>query len=248
MAAETLVFIPTYNEREHVEGLCGLILGLGLGADVLFMDDNSPDDTGEILDRLARADSRVRVVHRPAKLGIGSAHQEGIAWAYDQGYSRLVTMDGDFTHSPADMATLVRSAGDSGVTVGSRFLRPDSLAGWGLFRVLLTHAGHSVTKAFLRLPFDASGALRVYNLAAIPREIFSLVRPKGYAFFFESLFCLAQNGVTIQELPIVLPSRTAGHSKMSLKEIVRGVSRLGAVCLLRLLAPHRFKISSPPPP
>lgn len=153
-------------------------------------------------------------------------------------------MDCDFTHSPSDMLRLVEASGEFAVTVGSRFLRPDSLAGWSPFRVLLTYLGHAVTKTFLRLPFDASGALRVYRLPAIPREVFNLVIPKGYAFFFESLFVLAQNGATIQELPITLPSRAAGHSKMTLKETVRGVSRLLLVCVLRVVTPRRFRLPS----
>ncbi len=243
MSADTLIFIPTYNERDNVERLCSEILSLAPEAGLLFLDDNSPDGTGEVLDRLARADRRVRVIHRPGKQGIGSAHREGIAWAYQEGYSRLVTMDCDFTHSPSDVANVMASAGDFAVTVGSRFLRRDSLAGWGRFRVLLTHGGHAVTRTLLRLPFDASGALRVYHLPAIPREAFSLVRATGYGFFFESLFILAQNGVSIQEVPIVLPSRTAGRSKMNLREIVRGVSYLFFICGLNLLHPARFKLA-----
>jgi dolichol-phosphate mannosyltransferase len=108
----------------------------------------------------------------------------------------------------------------------------------------LTHGGHAVTKTFLRLPFDASGALRVYNLAAIPREAFGLVKATGYGFFFESLFILAKNRAKIQELPIVLPSRLAGHSKMNLREIVRGVSYLLFICGLSFLAPARFKLGA----
>lgn len=240
----TLIFIPTYNERENVEKICELVLALDPGWELLFIDDNSPDGTGEMLDRLAQTHARVSVIHRPGKQGIGSAHLQGIAWAYDRRYSRLVTMDCDFTHSPAAMAELVNRSGNFAVTVGSRFLLPDSLSGWSPFRVMLTRAGHAVTKGFLRLPFDASGALRVYKLTDIPREVFALVRPKGYAFFFESLFVLAQNGATIQEFPISLPSRVAGHSKMNFQEILRGVSRLFVVCLLRLVSPQRFRVGT----
>lgn len=241
----TLIFIPTYNERENVERICEELLALVPAADLLFLDDNSPDGTGEVLDRLAASHPAVTVLHRPGKLGIGSAHAEGIAWAYAHSYARLVTMDCDFTHSPADVARLLAASGGFTVTVGSRFLQPNSLLGWGLFRVFLTHAGHTVTRTFLKLPFDASGALRVYHLAAIPQEAFALVRPKGYAFFFESLFVLACNGATIQELPITLPSRTAGHSKMTLREMVRGVWRLFSVCLLSVVTPSRFKLPRP---
>ncbi len=236
----TLIFIPTYNERENVERICSEILALLPEANLLFIDDDSPDGTGGILDQLVSADGRIVVIHRRGRQGVGSAHRAGLAWAYEHGYRRLVTMDCDFTHSPADMARLLASSGGFAVTVGSRFLRQDSLAGWGRARVLLTRVGHAVTKTFLRLPFDASGALRVYNLEAVPRELFALVKPKGYAFFFESLLILARNGISIQELPIVLPARVAGHSKMNFKEIVCGVSRLFLVCFLNVVNPGRF--------
>jgi dolichol-phosphate mannosyltransferase len=242
MPHKTLIFVPTFNERENVEKLSAELLALVPEADLLFIDDNSPDGTGEVLDGLARAHTRLSVIHRPGKQGIGSAHSTGIAWAYDQGYSRLVTMDCDFTHSPFDVVKLLANSGNFGVTVGSRFLQPDSLSGWGPVRVLLTYAGHAVTKTFLRLPFDASGALRVYNLALIPRGIFARVLPIGYAFFFESLLILVRNGVSVQEIPITLPSRVAGHSKMTLREMARGVWRLFVVCLLSILAPRRFKL------
>src|SRR6266542_1373614 len=104
MPLKTLIFIPTYNERNNVEEMAKQILALGLDADLMFMDDNSPDGTGEILDRLARTHQRVLVRHRPEKLGIGSAHLDGVRWAYDHGYDSLITMDCDFTHSPADVA------------------------------------------------------------------------------------------------------------------------------------------------
>ena len=106
---KTLIFVPTYNERENAPELFKQILALGLDADVLFVDDSSPDGTGQFLDELATGNPRLQVIHRPGKLGIGSAHVAGITWAYEHGYTRLVTMDCDFTHSPARYSAVVRT-------------------------------------------------------------------------------------------------------------------------------------------
>src|SRR4051812_31367649 len=156
MADRTLIFIPSYNERENVRPMCEQILALGLDADVLFMDDNSPDGTGEILDQLALVHPRVRVVHRPGKLGIGAAHLDGIAYAYDQGYEVLVTMDCDFTHSPADIPLFLQASQRADICVGSRFLEKHSLPGWSMLRKSLTVLGHSLTKRLLGISQDAT--------------------------------------------------------------------------------------------
>ncbi len=239
---KTLVFIPTYNEHGNVANICEQILALETGADVLFLDDNSPDGTGDVLDQLAGKHPKVFVIHRSGKLGIGSAHLDGINWAYDREYERLITMDCDFTHSPADIVKMTEMASNYDVVVGSRFLEKDSLPGWSMLRRLLTFLGHMLTICLLRMPFDASGAFRVYDLKRIPRRLFALNLPRGYAFFFESLFVLVQNEFSIHQVPITLPARTKGTSKMSLREMWRGVSRLFMVFCLSVLQPSRFKL------
>jgi dolichol-phosphate mannosyltransferase len=245
MTLKTLIFIPTYNEFENVENMAEEILGLGLEADLLFMDDNSPDGTGEILDRLAAVRSRLLVVHRSGKLGIGSAHLDGIRWAYDHGYDRLITMDCDFTHSPSDVLRLIEHSEGYDVTVGSRYLREDSLPGWNLMRRSLTGAGHLMTKYVLGVKFDSTGALRAYDLRRIPRELFDLVTARGYAFFFESMFILVRNGFSVNEFPIALPARTYGHSKMSWREAWRSASHLFWLRSASIRKPAQFRVLRP---
>ena len=245
MADKTLIFIPTYNERENAPRMCMEIYNLGLDADVLFVDDASPDGTGTALDEMKPRFPRLIVHHRSGKLGIGSAHAYAIQWAYDQGYQILVTMDCDFTHLPEDIPKMIAAAEGYDVAVGSRFMTKGSLPGWSLTRKLTTASGHFLTKTLLGIPFDASGAFRVYHFSTIPREVFHLVAPTGYAFFFESLFVLSKNGFRIVEIPIVLPGRTSGSSKMSLRHIVSGVSRLLVVPALAIMRPSRFKLRHP---
>jgi dolichol-phosphate mannosyltransferase len=239
---KTLIFIPTYNERDNVEQICERICALHLDADVVFMDDSSPDGTGQILDRLARKHARLSVIHRPGKSGIGSAHIDGIAYAYDHGYERLVTLDADFTHPPEAIPEFLSHADSSDVVVGSRYLESNSLPGWTLFRKSLTTLGHLLTENALGMPQDATGAFRVYNLEKIPRRLFELVQSRGYAFFFESLFVLLTNGFRIAEVPLALPARTNGSSKMSYSEVGRSVKTLGSLYLTNLNDPARFRL------
>jgi dolichol-phosphate mannosyltransferase len=218
MPEKTLIFIPTYNEVENVGRIFLEIKSLEMGADILFLDDNSPDGTGEVIDKLAQQNSNVYVIHRKKKLGIGSAHQEGIAWAYSKNYTTLITMDCDFTHSPSYIFNLIQSKEKADIVIGSRYLKKHSLASWNLFRKTLTHFGHFMTVTLLDMPYDASGAFRLYNLKNVNSKLFQLVKSPGYSFFFESLFILNYNKVKIFEIPIELPSRTYGTSKMTWKD------------------------------
>lgn len=214
----TLIFIPTYNEVENVERIFNEIKALNLGTDFLFLDDNSPDGTGKIIDTISQNNANVHTLHRTGKLGIGSAHQDGIRWAYNHNYTILVTMDCDFTHSPSYISDFLKLSGKANIVVGSRYMKKDSLATWNLFRKFLTYLGHFLTVNMLNMPYDASGAFRLYNLKMINRNLFQLILSKGYSFFFESLFILYYNKITIVETPIELPSRTYGTSKMTYKD------------------------------
>ncbi len=235
----TLIFVPTLNEAENVGPMHRELRALGLEADILFLDDNSQDGTSEELERIAEADARTKIIHRIDGQGIGSAHLAGISYAYEAGYERLITLDCDFTHSPADIPRLLAVADSADITLGSRYLQPDSLPGWNLLRRSLTQFGHFLTKTFLRMPYDASGAFRIYNLRTIPQGIFQSVDSTSYSFFFESLFYLAYYGCTVKEIPIVLPARMYGHSKMSFLEASRS-----AIFLLRLWAKRQVRRSS----
>jgi dolichol-phosphate mannosyltransferase len=237
---KTLIVIPTYNERENVTPMAAQIGALGLDADLMFIDDGSPDGTGQVLDALAASHGRLRVLHRAAKSGIGSAHQDGIALAYDEGYTRLVTLDCDFTHAPELIPRFLARAETSDVVVGSRYIDSNSLPGWTIVRKALTAGGHLLTKSLLGISQDATGAFRAYDLSNIPRALFGLVRSTGYSFFFESLLVLARNGFGIAEVPIKLPARTAGHSKMSLAEIRRSVETLATLFWASQTDPGRF--------
>ena len=247
MNSRTLIFVPTYEEAENVGPMVEQISAAMPDADLLFCDDNSPDGTGEKLDALAARFPRLSVKHRAGKLGIGGAHLDGIAYAYEHGYDVLVTLDCDFTHSPSGIPALVSRIGEADLVIGSRYLQDNSLPGWSPLRRFLTGFGHVLTENVLGVHGDATGAFRVYNLRRIPREMFDLVTARGYAFFFQSLYIVQANGLSIVEVPITLPARTYGHSKMNIKEVARSVRQLAELTVANATRPSQFKIPKPLP-
>ena len=246
MSVKTLVVVPTYNERDNAPRMVEAIKALDLDVDVLFVDDNSPDGTGILLDAMCADYPRLSVRHRSGKNGIGSAHLDGIAAAYAAGYQRLVTLDSDFSHSPEDIPHFLRAAEAADVVVGSRWTAENSLPGWNLFRRMMTGMGHVLTRIVLGLPYDATGAFRAYRLDRIPEAVFSLVRSKSYAFFFESLFILHKNACRIHEIPIVLPARTYGHSKMTARAALQSVRIMLGIAVRYRRHPTEFRVVAPP--
>jgi len=221
-----LVGIPTLNEVRNVEPMVKRLFKLPLSFDLLFVDDNSDDGTREVLNRVAAQYSSIKVIHRPSKLGIGSAHKDILRFAYEHGYEVLVTLDCDFSHQPEDIPRLFSESIDIPLVVGSRFLDSQSLSEWNLKRKLLTHLGHWLTSRLLRLPMDATGAFRMYRLNLIPCEIWGRVESDGYAFFFESLVVARKSGLKCGEISIHLPKRVYGESKLNLQQALRSLEVL----------------------
>lgn len=238
---KTLIAIPTFNEVENVTPLFFAINKLNIDADVLFVDDNSPDGTSQAIESLMPLHPRLVLIKRQGKLGIGSAHQFIIEYAYQKNYDVLLTMDADFTHSPSEIPNFLSSLVDNPVVIGSRHLKMGSLQEWSLHRKFLTKLGHFLTTFFLGIDEDATGAFRAFRLKAIPRELFKLVESKSYSFFFESLFILKQNKFKIKEIPIDLPARTYGHSKMNLKDIITSLKFLGTLYVRKVVSPGSFR-------
>ena len=186
MPNKTLIFIPTYNEGENIEEIIRQLLALNLEADLLFIDDNSPDGTGKKFNLLAAKHPNLHVQHRTGKLGIGTAHVAGLRWAYQQGYQNLVTMDCDFTHSPEYIPDFIKNSIDADIVVGSRYLQEGSLSTWNKKRLFLTRLGHFLTDTFLNMPYDATGSFRLYRLDRLSSRFVDLIRSPGYSFFLKA--------------------------------------------------------------
>jgi len=223
---ESLICIPTYNEEANVELVIQGIFKTGYSGDILFIDDASTDGTMEKLQRLVQKHKNIFCINRPEKMGIGSAHKDGIEYAYENNYEKIITMDCDFSHSPEYIDDFIKCSSEADIVIGSRFNKKESLKGWNIYRKILTYAGHYLYKNMLDLNYDATGAYRLYNLRNIPRTMFDLINSLEYSYFFESLYIMKMNGKAIEEIDIVLPPRTYGHSKMSYRNILQSVYML----------------------
>lgn len=242
----TLVVLPTFNERPNLEGLVRAIRSED--CDVLVVDDNSPDGTGELADRLAGNDPRVLVEHRAGKLGLGSAHTAGLRRGVELGYALLVTMDADGSHQPRHLGPLLAAARRSGgVAIGSRYVSGGSIDGWNARRKLLSHAANVYCRTLLGIRVhDCTSGYRCYPRPVIERVDLDRIVSDGYAFLIELLYRCLKAGVPVTEVPIRFQDRIAGRSKVSNAEIAKALILVPRLRLKRA-APRDWK-SSPPSP
>jgi dolichol-phosphate mannosyltransferase len=226
-----LVTLCTYNERANLPDLIPAIHEHAPEAHVLVIDDNSPDGTGRLADQLAARDSRVRVLHRPVKEGLGVATVAGFRAALENGYDLVLNMDADFSHPPATIPALVEAAGRADVAVASRYVPGGGVVGWGPQRHAMSRAINTYARLVLGLStLDNSGSFRCYRGAALRAIKLDRVRSRGYAIQEELLFRCRQAGCTFEEVPFVFQDRTRGESKIRLAD---GLSALWVLGTLR---------------
>ncbi|PWC06866.1 polyprenol monophosphomannose synthase [Mycetocola zhujimingii] len=215
--AETLVVIPTYNERENVTAIVDRVRTATAHVDVLVVDDNSPDGTGEVADGLAASDAAVFVLHRAAKNGLGMAYGEAFRWALARGYSRIVEMDADGSHAPEQLPALLSAADDGAdVVLGSRWVPGGGVENWPRYRELLSRGGSAYARFVLGLPQrDVTGGYRVFTARALSSIRLEDVHSQGYGFQVDMLFHAQRAGLVIVEVPITFVEREFGESKMT---------------------------------
>jgi dolichol-phosphate mannosyltransferase len=210
--------LPTYNEAENLERIGAAILASLPGATLLVVDDGSPDGTGDIADRMAAAEPRVRVRHRRAKEGLGRAYLDGFGVALASGAAIVIQMDADWSHDPAALPSLIApiTGGRADLVIGSRYTAGGGVTDWGLVRRVISRAGSIFARVMLRLsPHDLTGgfkAWRASTLAAVPEDG---VRAGGYVFQIEMTYRASRTGARVVEVPILFRDRLAGTSKMS---------------------------------
>jgi dolichol-phosphate mannosyltransferase len=211
----SLVVIPTYNEAENLESLVDAILEKG-PFDVLVVDDNSPDGTGELADLLANEfPKRVAVVHRPGKQGLGPAYRAGFSYALTRGYQYIFEMDADFSHDPSGLPALRAALQDADVVLGSRYVRGGETKDWPIGRRLLSQGGSLYAAWILGLPFhDLTGGFKGFSARVLKTLDLDAIRSNGYAFQIEMTYRAYQSGFRIVERPITFVDRRLGHSKM----------------------------------
>ncbi|HEX5385394.1 MAG TPA: polyprenol monophosphomannose synthase [Gemmatimonadales bacterium] len=221
MAERVLVVVPTYNERTNVPLLVPEILAQDPRVELLIVDDNSPDGTGQLADEHAAADPRVHVLHRTAKEGLGKAYIAGFRWALERCYDLIFEMDADFSHDPKFIPEFLAAVTDADLVVGSRYKTGVNVINWPMSRLLLSIGANQYARWITGLPLeDSTGGFKCFRrkvLEAIPLD---RVRSNGYAFQIEMSFLAWRRGFRLKEIPIVFTDRVEGQSKMN-KKIVR---------------------------
>ena len=215
-----LLIIPTLNERKNITTLFKKIRKIDQKIDILFVDDNSTDGTREEILYLKKRNKSIYYIFRPRKLGIGSAHKDGLKFAYKKKYKIILTMDADGTHNPKYIKNLIKYSSKYDLISTNRFEKKDSLIEWPVHRRFLTKIRFYLINILLNINYDSSGAYRCYNAKNIKLNDVLGAKNDGYSFFWESLYLLNKKKYSIKEIPIYLPYRKVGSSKMTMRDII----------------------------
>ena len=216
------VIIPTYNESDNIERLVGEIRALPLDARVIVVDDNSPDGTGKLVDAMSARDARVHAVHRPAKLGLGTAHIAGIRRAIELNCDPILTMDADFSHNPRYIPDLVAGLGKFDVVIGSRYVRGGGMEGRDTKLRVVSWSANLFARTMLNLKaHDCTAGFRAYRRVVLESIDLGHIFSNGYSFLIEMLFLCQARGWRVGEMPIIYQDRRAGTSKISRNEIFK---------------------------
>lgn len=222
----TLVFTATYNELDNIQSLLDEIWDEIPDADILVVDDNSPDGTGTLLNQIAAVKENLKVLHRPQKLGLGTAHHLAMIFAIKHGYDVLVTMDADHSHDPADMTNLIGKLSEADFVVGSRYM-PGGGCDYGGYRKFLSVSANRAARLLLGIRLhEFTTSYRAFRVSALAKVNFVKMHNHGYSFFMESVYRLNQAGLKLAEIPIYFHYRNAGSSKIPRLEIIRGMAKL----------------------
>jgi dolichol-phosphate mannosyltransferase len=237
---KVVVVTPTYNERENVPLL---LSGLGQhipDADVLIVDDGSPDGTGDLVEQMSRTRPNVHLLRRPGKQGLGVAYQAGLGWALERGYARIVQMDADLLHPPDRVADLVAATDEADLAIGSRYVPGGAVVGWPLRRRIISRAANIYARTLLRLPVhDLTTGFKCWRAEALAALNLPTLTASGYVFLVEGTYRAICLGFKAREVAVVMRNREHGVSKMGM-----GVAREGMVQVLRwAMAPRPKPIS-----
>ncbi len=240
----TLVVVATYNEIENLPRLVDQIFEHAADVDILVIDDNSPDGTGRWCDDRAAEDDRLRCLHRPGKLGLGTATLAGFRAAIEQDYDFVLTMDADFSHNPRYLPSMRERIGvepetgdlPTDVVIGSRYVAGGGIDGWPWHRRIMSRMVNTYAKLLLGLSVgDCSGAFRCYRCATLAQLDFATIRSRGYSYLEEILWLLKRRGARFEEVPIVFVDRVLGQTKINWREAVMAIMIIGGLGVRGLL-------------
>jgi dolichol-phosphate mannosyltransferase len=213
---QTLIVVPTYNERENLPQLAQHLLSLPVPVDLLVADGNSPDGTGKIADELAAKHPQIHVLHEKEKKGLGRAYIASFKWALEHGYEFIFEMDSDFSHDPNDIPKLLEAAKDADLVLGSRYINGIRIINWPLKRLILSKSAANYVRIILGMPFtDPTGGYKCFRRRALEAIDLDAVRSNGYSFQIEMTHKIWRKGLRIVEVPIIFTERLQGRSKMT---------------------------------
>jgi dolichol-phosphate mannosyltransferase len=222
-----LIVMPTYNERQNLEIIAGRIRECVPAADLLVVDDNSPDGTGDLAEKLSEGDPRVHVMHRTEKAGLGRAYVAGFTWALERGYDFIVEMDADGSHRPEDLPKLLDAAGGTDAVIGSRYVPGGTVVNWPKSREFLSRGANAYNRLMLGVRVrDATGGFRVYRAETLRKIGLDSIESAGYCFQIDMTLRVLQAGLSITEVPITFVERERGASKMSNTVIFEAFGRV----------------------
>lgn len=222
-----LIAIPTYNEIENIRSLTETILGLDSRHEVLIIDDNSPDGTGELMEDVSKDQPRVHVIHRERKLGLGSAYLTAFQYATQQGFYAVVQMDADYSHHPRYLKPLIHALDDHDLAIGSRYVQGGGIRNWGPTRRFVSRGGSFYARVVLGVPIrDLTGGFSAWRVSELKKLPLDHVRSEGYSFQIEMKYLAIKSRFRVVEIPIVFEDRTLGKSKMSTKVFMEAVYRV----------------------
>ena len=213
------VIIPTLNEEKNISKLFDKIKKTKIRLDILFIDDSSTDNSQKIIKKLKKKNSYIKYIFRNNKVGIGSAHKDGIKYVYKKKYDLLITMDADGTHDPKYFKTMIQNSKKFDYVITSRFKKPNLINDWPITRKFITYLRQIFVRTFLGINYDASGAFRCFFLKKIKLKDILSAKNNDYAFFWEVTYILEKRGYSIFEVPVKLIYRKLGKSKMKITHI-----------------------------
>lgn len=214
------LIIPVLNEEKNISKIYSQIKKISIKLKILFIDDNSTDNTKNEIFKLKKKNKNIFYILRKNKIGIGSAHKDAIKWCYSKKFSTIITMDCDGTHNPKYIPRMLEKSKLYDIIITSRFKKNNSISGWPWYRKIITILRLYITKIVLNINYDTSGAYRCFNCKKISLKEFQDIKSNHYDFFFESIYVLHKKNYSIYEVPIDLPFRKLGKSKMEFKHII----------------------------
>ena len=216
-----LVIIPTFNEIDNMKRLLPELMALKESFDVLVVDDSSPDKTSALVEEFSKTNSRVHLLVRQIKNGLGQAYIAGFKWGVAQGYDVLVEMDADFSHRPQDLVLILREIENRDVVIGSRYIAGGATVNWGFIRKMISRGGSLYSKLILGFPInDWTGGFNAWKVPVLQKIGLDQIKSNGYSFQIELKYKAQKNGFEVKEVPIVFEDRQVGQSKMSLKIVI----------------------------